>query len=280
MKIITAVVNNIDFIELQAYTLRKFFKGDYEFIVFNDAKDFPDFTNGGNTSIRNDIREFCHKENIQCIDIPNDQHLHNLDAAIRCADSMNFILRYQLENPDQYLLLDSDMFLIKEFSIDRYAAYDCAIVLQRRNENTTNYMWNGIYYFNMHKMRDLELLDWTPDYNCDVGARMHTWLTKQMKDDYMPFADEIRWTTQTFHTDRIYFIKHLWSCSWDATERRIPELLPFLETDVRNKNGKYFCEIFDDVFLHYRAGGNWMNEGMTTHAFLTQKLKQTIYKMS
>ena len=45
MKIITPVVNNPDFIELQYYTLKKYVKGDYEFIVFNDAKEFPDYTN-------------------------------------------------------------------------------------------------------------------------------------------------------------------------------------------------------------------------------------------
>jgi hypothetical protein len=52
MKIVTAVVNNPDFIEIQYHTLKKYFKGDYEFIVFNDAKDFPDFSNFGNIEIK------------------------------------------------------------------------------------------------------------------------------------------------------------------------------------------------------------------------------------
>ena len=34
--IITAVVNNIEFIKLQVETLKKFVRGDYEFIVFNE----------------------------------------------------------------------------------------------------------------------------------------------------------------------------------------------------------------------------------------------------
>ena len=38
VKVVTAVVNNPVFIELQHHTLKKYFKGgDYEFIVFNDA---------------------------------------------------------------------------------------------------------------------------------------------------------------------------------------------------------------------------------------------------
>ena len=34
MKIITAVVNNPDFIEIQYWTLKEHFKGEYEYIVF------------------------------------------------------------------------------------------------------------------------------------------------------------------------------------------------------------------------------------------------------
>ena len=61
MKIVTAVVNNPIFIEIQYHTLKKFLKGTstegYEFIVFNDAKAFPDFTNDGDITIRSKIEE-------------------------------------------------------------------------------------------------------------------------------------------------------------------------------------------------------------------------------
>ena len=56
MKIVTAVVNNPDFIEIQYHTLKKYFKGDYEFIVFNDAKDFADFTNDGDITLKNKLK--------------------------------------------------------------------------------------------------------------------------------------------------------------------------------------------------------------------------------
>lgn len=144
MKVVTAVVNNPIFIEIQYYTLKKYFQGDYEFIVFNDAKDFADFTNGDNPHIKTDIQNICHKLNITCINIENEHHKLNNDPALRCSDSMNYILNYQLENPDKYLLLDSDMFLIDYFDINKYSNYDCAIVLQKRNEDI-QYFWNGIY---------------------------------------------------------------------------------------------------------------------------------------
>ena len=118
MKIVTSVVNNPIFIEIQHYTLKKYFQGDYEFIVFNDAKDFPDFTNGNDITIKQQIQDICNKLNITCINIPNEHHRQNLVASARTADSMNYILKYQINNPDKYLLLDSDMFLIDYFDIN------------------------------------------------------------------------------------------------------------------------------------------------------------------
>lgn len=283
MKIVTAVVNNPTFIEIQYNILKKFFKGEYEFIVFNDAKSFPDFTNGGNPTIKNSIEMLCNKLEITCINIPNEQHKTNSNAAIRCADSMTFILNYQKNNPDKYLLLDSDVFLIDYFDINKYSQYDCAVVLQSRNNFKVNYFWNGIYYFDMTKMKNLDLLNWTCCPGCDVGGMMQEWLQKQMKDKPIPNTDEIRWKNELFHTNNIYFIKHLWPCSWDITElpTNIIESSPiidFIKNDPRNSNNKFFCEIYDNVFLHYRAGGNWMNEGMDLHFNLSNNLYRSIQK--
>ena len=279
MKIITSVVNNPIFIEIQYYTLKKYFKGDYEFIVFNDAKNFPDFTNGNDITIKQQIVDMCNSLNIQCINIPNNHHKFNEYASTRCADSMNYILKYQTENPDKYLLLDSDMFLIDYFDIQKYENYDSAIVLQ--NRENINYFWNGIYYFDMSKMKHFELLNWNCCYKCDVGGMMQEWLKKQMGNTPMPNTDEIRWTNKEFHTNDIYFIKHLWSCSWNINElpknlHTNTKLIEFLMNDTRNTNNNFFCEIYDNVFLHYRAGGNWRNEGLELHKTLSEKLKKTL----
>ena len=89
---------------------------------------------------------------------------------------MNYILKYQIKNQDKYLLIDSDMFLIDNFSINRYENYSCAIVLQSRNEKKINYFWNGIYYFDMTKMKNLDLLNWNCSPGCDTGGMMQLWL--------------------------------------------------------------------------------------------------------
>lgn len=265
MKIVTAVVNNSDFIEIQYYTLKKYFVGDYEFIVFNDAKDFPDFTNHNDVTIKNKIESLCNSLNIKCINIPNQQHKNNHDAAIRCADSMNYILNYQKNNPDKYLLLDSDMFLVDTFDINKYSNYDCAVVFQTKNNNTIQYFWNGIYYFDMNKIKNKHLLNWDCCKDCDVGGMMQEWLKIQINDS----------------PTKIYYIKHLASNDWDKS--KVPDniknnnkLIDFFINDVRNENNKFFCELYDNIFVHYRAGGNWRQEGLNIHAKLTKELKDAL----
>ena len=76
-------------------------------------------------------------------------------------------------------------------------------------------------------------------------------------------------------------MKHLWSGTWNTEE--LPEnlknrtkLIKFLQKDIRNENGKFFCEIYDKCFLHYRAGGNWKREGKNIHNILSNLLKELL----
>jgi hypothetical protein len=279
MKIITTVVNNPIFIEIQYYTFKKYFQGEYEFIVFNDAKDFPDYTNGNDITIKTQIQNICSKLNITCINISNEHHI-NLDISRRHADTFNkHVLSYQLKNPDKYLLLDSDMFLIDYFDINKYSNYDCAIVLQTRNN--TGYLWPGLCYFDMTKMKDFELINWNLLPGFDTGGMTKEWLKKQMGNIPIPNINDIRFTNEEFHVNDIYFMKYLWACSWDISElpknlQDNKKLIDFIKNDIRNVDGKFFCEIYDNLFLHYRSGGNWRNEGMNFHKSLSQKLKNCL----
>ena len=278
MKIVTAVVNNVDFIEIQYHSLKKYLKGSYEFIVFNDAKEFPDFTNGGDLSIKGRIMELCAKLNIRCIDIPNEHHRY-MDMSARHVDTFNnYVLKYQKANPDKYLILDSDMFLVDYFDIDQYTKYESALVLQTRED--IHYFWPGLCYLDFTKINNIDLLNWDKNGQ-DSGGMMQQWLQLQMQGKEMPKTDTIRWTNKTYHTDTVYFIKHLWSGSWNLSE--LPEnlkgnqaLVGFLIEDIRNENDNFFCEIYDNVFLHYRAGGNWRGEGIALHEELTQRLKSAL----
>jgi hypothetical protein len=264
MKIVTVVVNNPDFIAMQHALLKKYITGDeYEFIVFNDAKDFPDFSNFNDISLKQQIRDMCTLLKIQCIDIPNQHHRVQKEPSHRNADSMNFILEYQKQHPDKYLALDSDMFLVDNLDLRKYAEYSCGLLLH--SKGTINYFWHGINYMDFTQLTDTELLNWNLCPTCDTGGMLHVWLDKKIA-----MCDET-----------MYFIPYLRSTTWNL--KQLPDslksnkkLVDFLINDVRNENGNFFCEIYDDVFLHYRAGSNWRREGRDVHTKLTADLKNAL----
>jgi len=283
IKVITCVVNRPGFIEIQLKSMKKHFQFDYEFIVFNDAKDFPDDTNGNNLLIKTQIENICNLNCVECINIPNEHHRDNKNAALRTADSVNYVLEYQRKHPGKYLVIDSDMFPIADYNIEKLEQFSAAIVLQERNNIGVKYFWNGLYYFDMTKMKDTELLDWSLSSGCDVGGSMQKCLYKTT-NKHLPSCDVIRISNEQYIGYGIYYIRHFWSLTWDETEYpdnlQKPKLLDFLKNDERNQNNKFYCEIYDNAFLHYRNGANWdnVNENFyfDKHRELYKKLKEVL----
>jgi hypothetical protein len=291
MKVITCVVNNPIFIEIQYKLLKKYLKGgDFEFIVFNDAKEFPDYTNDGDVTIRKQIQEICKNLGIKCINLENNyqqEHSKNSNiASTRTGIGMNVMLNYQKENPDKYLILDSDMFLIDYMDINKYDGYKCAFVLQSR-ENNYRYMWNGLVYMDMNLIKDdINDLDWGLTPFTDTGGKTRDWLERQFKNEdiYVPTGEELRYKKDiNYNSKSLYFIKHLWSMSWNESEipenlKEQKELISFMKNDIRNKNNNFYCEIYDNIFLHYRNGGNWVGEGLNFHNNHSSNLKKVLLK--
>jgi hypothetical protein len=280
MKIVTPVVNNPDFIQIQYYTLKKYFQGEFDFIVFNDGKDFRDFTNDGNTNIRQEIKDKCQELGIKCVNIPNDHHISYIASSGRCADSMNFILNYQKQNPDKYLMLDSDMFLIDYLDPNEFNSYDSALVLQERDG--VYYFWHGLCYLDFTKIKNIDMMNWNTceSPRLDTGGMMYKWLKIELENKIIPSITDLR-RGEYKHADKTYFIRHLWSCTWNLDElpnnlKHNQKLIEVLCEDRRNENGQFFCEIYDSRFLHYRAGCNWRAEGMNFHKVLTKKLKEAL----
>lgn len=239
LNIVTAVVNNPDYIELQWKTLKKYIKCDYRYIVFNDAKDWPDYSNAGNAKMKEIIRDRCNLLGIECVDIPNESHKTQGCAAQRCASAMNFILDYQRKNGGQYLCLDSDMFPIADFNITQFSMYDLAVVHQTRHQQS--YFWNGIYYFDMDKIKNQELLNWSSCPGYDVGGSMRNWLS--MGDH------SILWLSHV--TGGMEVVMDL-----PESQKKNKALLYYLEHDPRGNTGGT-PELYHRTFLHVSNGGLW-----------------------
>lgn len=267
MKIISVCVNNPLFIEMQYNSIQKYFKSDtkYEIIVFNDAKQWPDLTNFEDVTMKQQITNICRKLNIECINIPNLHHMEQKSASLRHSDSVSFMTKYMLDNPDSYLMLDSDMFFVDHFDISEFNNYYFCYVNQTRTVNnlTIHYPWPNFFYLDSTCVPYKELIKWYSIPGCDSGGMASLWLSKLDKE-------------------KILKINHLPSCSWnenDLPENINPNLKLFLHNDVRNQNGNYFAELYHDKILHYRAASNWMNESFELHNSMTQLLYEILMKM-
>jgi len=289
MKVITCVVNNPIFIEIQYNTLKKYMKNEYEYIVFNDAKDYICETNKGNIHIKREIEELCKRLGIKCINVPNDNNVvrNNRCPSTFTSYGMNFMLKYQLANPDKYIILDSDMFLIDYLDVnERYKDYKCGISLQTRNNNKeiVRYAWVGIVYMDMTRIDDGYYIDWGLNYGItDCGGLSEEWLKRQIKEgERFPSMYEIRCNKfDNYNTENVYFIKTLRGHCW--TENELPdnlkkkkELMRLLKEDKRNYGELIFCELYDDIFFHYHAGSNWRGEGLEYHIEQSRRLKEVI----
>jgi hypothetical protein len=264
----TAVVNNPLFIELQYETLKYFVQGEYTFTVFNDAKQFPDFSNFGDTSVHSQIQTTCSRLNIPCYTISNERHRYMGCAATRCADAMNAMLSFQLQHPAKYLCIDSDMFCIAPFCTTAYDAYAGAVVPQVRSNGLKElrYFWNGLYYFDMDRLRNKERMNWrcndVEGVWTDVGGGM-----------YGCMADNL---------DQLNLISHFSSGSWGVDNfpaQLDSRWLEFLTRDTRNQGSTFFAELYDNHFLHYRAGGNWEKRNPTEYMASVNSLKQVVYSI-
>lgn len=131
------------------------------------------------------------------------------------------------------------------------------------------------------KYKKQEMMNWDcvtlPVGNLDTGGAMKDWLKIHLAGVVLPDTSVMMYDYDIDNTRGTYFIRHLWSCAWN--EKDIPEnlkdnsrLVEYLKNDVRNVDGKFFCEVYDNKFLHYRSACNWRHEGMNMHAYLTQRL--------
>jgi glycosyltransferase involved in cell wall biosynthesis len=275
--IITHSFNRPDFIEIQYQTFKKFLKNDYEFVVFNDAsKDY----------LCTQINKTCKQLGLSCIRIP--QEIHNRPylkrwpqenfnhPCIRCAN----VVQYSLDtvgfmHDDIVMIIDSDMFLIKELNIQELMkAYDLVGVAQYREKDIV-YLWNGLVFFNMKTLPNKHQINFNcgrvEDVAVDVGGHTYYYL-KNNPTIRKQFVD----------------IAHLWCFACQACQETnnpcCNHNTQFLQEQGYSsavikliQDGPDNAELLmDNTFFHYRAGGNWDNKSAKYHQQKTKILHQFI----
>lgn len=251
--IISIVYNRPSFISYQYNCLKKFITVPFEYIIFD---------NSDNSNNTDEFKNICTNLNINYIRIPQDIHTQS-DPSSRAGRSLDYGLRYVYNDMGFrgiLMISDSDLFLINEYNpIEKIGDFD---IVGRSIENI--YVNNELpshpiivnklfYYSNQFMLINCKTFNYINDisfipiiYNdilLDCGGRLYLFLKERehIKHTYVPDI----------------------SCNYYNTERIMNENM---ETDLKNYfinemtllRGNSFSEIFDNSFIHLKAGSNWM----------------------
>jgi len=180
--IITYSCNQPVFIETQYKTFKKFLHDDYEFVIFNDARS---------AAMESRINAMCASCGLRVFRVPQEIHarpyLYRLPeddfnaANVRHVNCIQYSLNVLgFEHDDVLLLIDSDMFLMRPFSITEYMQDKDIAAFMKRTAGWAVYLWPGLCFLNMGKLPDKKSLN----FNCgrinnilaDSGGWTHFYL--------------------------------------------------------------------------------------------------------
>lgn len=168
--IITPTSNHPEYITLQDLSFKKYLQDAYEFIVFNDAID--------EKTIK-EIDATCATLNIQSIRVPQENRPIGTVvswASYRHGQTLNYIMEsIAATRKNIVAIIDSDMFLIKKFSIvDYLKGYDIAGLGRGPDNDKMAYMWPGLLFFRMQALPNKNQMNFMPEDNLhfDTGGSL------------------------------------------------------------------------------------------------------------
>jgi len=278
--IVTCSYSRPDFIEMQAKTFKAFMQDPYEFMVFDDAPDSATSEaiqtmcqklSLGYQRIPQDVHNSTNKKQVgdfvrsgMAISIDGDSYNVQHNVSCRAADSLNYMMQtVGFQYPGMVCLVDSDLFLIKKFSVasfmnnNNYDLYGCA-----QQRGPIFYLWTGLIFFNNKRLPDKDtlLLDCAKidGISVDTGGLLHCYLQEQKSLNVGSYNNT-----------------HIDSLPKDVSElERLgyhQQEIPFIMSCPSRMEFH-----IEHNFLHYCAGGNWDRMPESYHANKTTILNNFI----
>ena len=274
--IITSAYNREDFIEIQFNTFKKFLKDDYEFVVFNDAIK---------SSKKKEIKSKCKELGIKCINIP--QHIHELpyleripgdgygfqDPSVRNSTVVQYALNtLGFKHDGIVAIIDSDMFLVREFSLVEYMRErPIAGLAQVQEENGIKipYIWIGLAFLDIPNLPDAE----TINFNCgkiknikvDAGGYTYYYMNKHL-DVPVKYFNTLH--TPTLSCDSCKAIREYYPCLHNP-EKFLDHGLDEFQIEALTSGLENVEFLMNGAFFHYRSGSNWDHKDAKYHDLKT-----------
>ena len=265
--ILTTQTQNYDFLEIQAHQLEKHIKFPFIFLAGIDLEGSISTVSMTESEIRERFVQIGEKTKTLILEIPKEIHTkrklifpdknlktfgNQAKPANRCADSLQFLLAIvPWWKFGSLLFIDGDMFPVNDLQAPLVSEKNLFRGIPQNQtsfKRTVDYFWGG--YFWIHNSCPFHhLLNFQNGFvnrvNTDVGGGMSH------------FANSLRYFGFPYTNST-----HLSSGCWDSSHldpmRLDMAFKDFIRSDGRNgHSGSFYSELYDEVFFHYRAGGNW-----------------------
>ena len=283
--IYTVCYNTPQYIEPQYSLFKKFIQNDFEYIVFNNTMTNSNILKT-NVDNNNMLHTVCNKYNIKCFDIPK-KIFHNIsdnNASVRVGIAIDWAHVFLFKNyslDSIFFLIDTDAFLLRPFDIETFMnGKKLSGRIQYRNgrNNTIIYITNHVVIFKpaeFDKSLFLKYFSFMPcrldNVACDCGGNIN-FIFKEMESN-----DFINWKNKLF--SEYGNTKQQWGTAPDSKKDFSNEALSLInDSNLRKyilqdttilKKDFPFCEVLENtkdntIFLHMRAGTNWINYNIKT----------------
>ena len=278
LSVITVAYNQPEFILYQYKLLKKFLQNNFTFYIYD---------NSNTIDINNEITNICSKNNIIQITIPRNRNGIEEDASIGAGQSLDFSIKHNIENynPDFGLILDSDMFLIKKYNFVENLISDYVGLPQAIDH--IRYYNNQLAMLNFKKLKDFEKY---PKYlpgiiegvRCDCGCYLYEYFNKNKNITHNGLTTNIHSAQVNLQNIDSYDLlcnnNNLYNYYKNEIQICIDTKSEFESSkrpyDITKYKDVSFSElIFDDTFLHFRAGSNWINHDES----YTKNRKQNLF---
>ena len=268
VKVITTVAAWPDALPTMKILLDRHLKEDFEFIAVIDTPSKRGPYNLWDETLREQavqvaqkvcdsylvVPEIIHQN--RRIQFPQTSEPKGKNANTRAADTLQYAWNQLIKDSSTpVLILDSDMFPVKDFSIlEKLHSNVLAGVYSTSPSKDGSvlipWIWSGLLFVNPAKMPAKEI--WSFDCGrinkvpVDVSGQTYYWLKSAES-----LGIKLEW------------LQHYSSLRWNMIdiELKLPrDIVSFMESDDRNVNNSFYCELYDETFIHFRAGSNWRRE--------------------
>ncbi len=262
--VITHNVNGPQFVAMQQKTFKKFLKNDYKYVVFNDAKT---------ESMAQEINDACKACSATCVRVPQSIHTQPYLpreaeyswqlGAIRHANCVQYsldVLGFDHDGP--VLLIDSDMFLIRPFDIEKYMENKDIAAYVKGASKKIRYLCPAFTILHMSKLPDKRTMNFNwgvvNGKRVDSGGWTYFYLIKHPElkishSTYLPSYD-------------LYLGNYDIAIPVDHSVSDAEKIATYQKHGFNDKEIKFLLkkpdtfEFFhDNMFLHYHEGSKYTN---------------------